>query len=98
MILIESFYQIPHLFKTWTYNSPLLLSRETSDVEYSQSIRGFPKDIEQKLDQRVEYLTKHLEKAQSAIANRSRKLWVTDASSRDDPGDSDLDMKTTSKV
>jgi hypothetical protein len=102
MVLIESFHHRSHLFKKWTYNDPsiLLFNKSTIpiEIEYSQSIEGFPKDVERKIDNRMERLIMHMERAQRAIIHGPRKLWITDASSRDDPGDPDLDMNITPEV
>jgi hypothetical protein len=93
-----------NLFRSWIHNKPSVyvpLDDEvdlSTEFEYLQSIQGIPKEVEQKIDLKTAYLIAHLERAQSTIRDGSRKLWVTDTGSLDDPGGSDLDMDITPEV
>jgi hypothetical protein len=94
-----------NLFRSWIHNEPSVYvspfgaeKNLSTEFRYLQSIRGIPKDVEQKIDLKTAYLIAHLERAQSTIRDGSRKLWVTDTGSFDDPGGSDLDTDITPEV
>lgn len=88
----------PHnssLLKRYTYNSSDVTvpwnSISNKNIEYAWSIEGFSKDVEQQIDRKMEYLVVHLERAQKAIADGSRTLWIANTSSRLNHDDSSLD-------